>query len=159
MKKMNEKLINKKVIAGAIAIAALILVYIILILNGITFSGKDELTPKANFTVLAAGDIPTPDLNLLTITSTVTTSPSQIIDGIAPQKFVKIQGTGGSGLRIRNNPGTNSNVNFIANESEVFLVIGGPQEVDNILWWQLAAPYDDTRQGWAAAEYLEVIEE
>lgn len=156
---MTEKLINKKVVAGAIAIAALILVYIILILNGITFSGNAVVTPKANFTVLAAGVIPTPDLNLLTIISTVTISPSQMIDGISNQKFVKIQGTGGLGLRIRNNPGTNSDVNFIANESEVFLVIGGPQEVDNILWWQLATPYDDSRQGWAAAEYLEVIEE
>lgn len=159
MKNYTRKLINGKVIAGAAIIAGLLIVYLLLLLNGVTFSQNVKLTPKANITVLAAGAIPTPDLSLLTITSTPTLPPSSTINGISTNQFVKIEGTEGVGLRIRNNPGTNSDVNFIANESEVFLVVGGPQTVDNIVWWQLATPYDEKRQGWASAEYLVVITE
>jgi len=37
-------------------------------------------------------------------------------------------------------------------------VIDGPVEADNITWYQLVAPYDENRQGWASAEYLVKIE-
>ncbi len=142
---------------GAAFVAAALLLYLLLLLNGLTFTSSVKLTPKANLTVLAVGSIPTPDLNLLTITSTATSSPSEIVNGISTNKYVMIQGTEGVGLRIRSNPGTQSEVNFIANESEVFQVIGGPQTMDGMIWWQLATPYDMTRQGWASAEYLAVI--
>ena len=151
--------LNKKVIAGAVVVTGLLLIYVLLLLNGITYSDQAVETPKANLTVVAAGSVPTPDLSLLTVTSTATIPPSEVVDGISAQRFVKIQGTGGAGLRIRNNPGINSEVNFIANESEVFLVIGGPETIDGFLWWQLATPYDEGRKGWAAADYLEAISE
>jgi hypothetical protein len=30
----------------------------------------------------------------------------------------------------------------------------GPQEVDDFTWWYLVAPFDETRSGWAVANYL-----
>lgn len=137
--------------------AGILLLYFVLLLNGITYSTQVVSTPKANLTVLAAGSIPTPDLSLLTVTPTPTIPSSQEVDGISSQKFVKIQGTGGAGLRIRSEPGTDSEIKFLANESEVFLVIGGPETVDGLIWWKLATPYDENRQGWAAADYLVAI--
>jgi len=157
--KNSRKLFSNKVLAGAIIVAGLLLLYFILLLNGLTYSNRVGLTPKANLTVLAAGSIPTPDLSLLTTTPTPTIPSSEVIDGISSQRFVKIEGTGGAGLRIRSEPGTNSEVIFLANESEVFLVIAGPQTADGLLWWKLATPYDENRQGWAAADYLVAIAE
>ncbi len=157
MKNPTARSINKKVLAGAVVVAGLLIVYVLLLLNGVTFAQNARLTPKANITVLAVGSVPTPDLSLLTVTSTATSSPSETVNGISINTFVKIAGTEGAGLRIRNNPGTDSEVNFLANESEVFLVIGGPQTVGGVLWWQLAAPYDKNRQGWASAEYLVAV--
>jgi hypothetical protein len=49
-------------------------------------------------------------------------------------------------------------MNFVANESEVFQVIDGPVKKDNLIWWKLVTPYDQARQGWAAADYLSLIE-
>jgi hypothetical protein len=155
--KNNRDLFSKKVLAGAVIVAGLLLLYFVLLLNGITYSTRVVTTPKANLTVIAAGIIPTPDLGLLTMTPTATIPSSEVVDGISSQKFVKIQGTGGAGLRIRSEPGTKSEVIFLANESEVFLVIGGPETVDGLLWWKLATPYDENRQGWAAADYLVAI--
>lgn len=157
MNKNSSKTILIRVFVGAAFVALMLLLYVFLLLNGVAFSRNVKLTPKANITVLAVDSIPTPDLGLLTITSTPTSAPSETIDGISTQKYVMIQGTGGVGLRIRNNPGTEAEVNFIANESEVFKVIGGPQTVNDMVWWQLVTPYDDNRKGWASAQYLVAV--
>lgn len=72
--------------------------------------------------------------------------------------YVQVVGTEGSGLRMRAEAGTNTEVFFIAMDEEVFQVIGGPVEVGDYIWWQLEAPYDQTRTGWSAEPFLEVIE-
>jgi len=43
-------------------------------------------------------------------------------------------------------------------DDEVFLVVGGPVEADGYTWWQLRAPYDQTRTGWSAQDFLDLIE-
>jgi hypothetical protein len=72
---------------------------------------------------------------------------------------VQIINTDGAGLRLRSNPGISSSVQFIGEEQELFTVINGPVEQDDYIWWYLESPYDETRSGWAAADYLQVIEE
>lgn len=152
-------MINKKVLLGAMIVAGICLLYVFLLLNGLSYRQSALSTPKANLTVIAAGTIPTVDMNYLQVTPTQTALPYIEVNGISMGLFVKIQGTGGVGLRIRRDPGTNTEVVFLANESEVFTVVGGPVEKDGFLWWQLTAPYDDTRSGWAAADYLEALTE
>jgi hypothetical protein len=70
---------------------------------------------------------------------------------------VQIFGTEGSGLNIRESPGVSTAVLFVALESEVFEIIDGPIEVDNITWWQLVTPLDSARIGWAASNYLSLV--
>ena len=79
--------------------------------------------------------------------------PGLIITG----DFVQISGTGGDGLKLRSQPGTGSEVNFLAYEGEIFQVRDGPQESDGYVWWYLVAPYDQSVQGWAASNYLLVV--
>jgi len=76
------------------------------------------------------------------------------VDGISAGIYVQVNGTGGTGLRLRSDPGSSGDTVSIATESEVFLVIGGPQLVDDVTWWKLEAPYQTARSGWAAADYL-----
>jgi hypothetical protein len=150
---------NKKVIFGAVVIALVLLLYIYLLFTGIAYKQQAASTQKANLDVLPAESIPTVNTDLLIITPTSTQPPQPEFEGVGVQKFVKIEGTGGVGLRIRREPGTSTDVVFIANESEVFIVIGGPVEKDGILWWQLTTPYDESRNGWASSDYLTMIEE
>lgn len=158
MKNKQPAVITKWVILGAVSVAALVILYIFLIINGDNYSSSLTKTPRANLTVVAALSIPTMDIGYLTITPTPTIDPGEVVDGISAQKYVKIEGTSGVGLRIRSAPGKNTDTKFIANESEVFIVIGGPQYADDLVWWELTTPYDDTRQGWAAADYLVPLE-
>jgi hypothetical protein len=67
---------------------------------------------------------------------------------------VHISGTGGDGLRIRREPGVDATPLFLGADNEEFIVKDGPQIVDNLTWWYIEAPFDEKRQGWAAANYL-----
>jgi hypothetical protein len=96
---------------------------------------------------------------------TPTTTPDPLLVGtptipanvIAVGGYVQITGTGGDGLRLRSAPGLTSEQLFLGEESEVFQVRDGPQEANGYTWWYLVAPYDESRSGWAAANFLLVV--
>ena len=71
--------------------------------------------------------------------------------------YVQITGTEGAGLRIRLEPGQGGDTVFLGEEAETFLVKDGPRQADGYTWWYLVAPYDETRAGWAAADYLAAV--
>ena len=152
-----RELVNKWVILGALAFAGLLLL-ITAIAIGLTSARRNSEVGfvPADVTVIAAptgtsGAPPTPTIDPFASP----TSPT----GIAIGNYVQITGTEGQGLRIRAEPGLGGEFQFLAYDSEVFVVQDGPREVDGYVWWYLVAPYDDTRVGWAAADFLTYIPE
>ena len=152
-----RELVNKWVILGALAFAGLLLL-ITAAAIGLTSARQtsDVGFVPANVTVIAAptgtsGAPPTPTIDPFA----TPTSPA----GIAIGNYVQITGTEGQGLRIRAEPGLGGEFQFLAYDSEVFVVQEGPREVDGYVWWYLVAPYDETRVGWAAADFLTYIPE
>lgn len=110
--------------------------------------------PLAGLTVIAAPS-PTPTQPPVVGTPTLTTAPS--IGGISVGSYVQITGTEGVGLRLRSGAGTSNAPRFLGMDEEVFLVKDGPKTADNLTWWFLQAPYDPSRSGWAASQYLKVV--
>lgn len=153
------KTAKERIFWGAVLVLILCSLYAFLALNGLSHQNQMQFTPQAAITIIPGGIIPTVDLGLLTSpTPTPTIDPAATgQSGIRIGLYVQINGTGGAGLNIRNNPGTGAEAMFVANESEVFLVVGGPVDLDGYIWWQLNAPYDKSRQGWAAENYLHII--
>jgi len=152
-----RELVNKWVILGALAFAGLLLL-ITAVAIGLTSARRNSEVGfvPANVTVIPAptgtsGAPPTPTIDPFASP----TSPT----GIAIGNYVQITGTEGQGLRIRAEPGLGGEFQFLAYDSEVFVVQEGPREVDGYVWWYLVAPYDDTRVGWAAAYFLTYIPE
>lgn len=149
--------LNRWVILGALGVAGVLLL-ITLILIGWTsprFSPNVGFAP-ADLTMIPA---PTHTPNILP-TSTLdplTAGSTPASDTIAVGGYVQISGTEGDGLRIRNSPGLNGDTVFRGEEAEVFVVREGPQSADGYTWWYVVAPYDETRAGWAAAEFLAVV--
>jgi hypothetical protein len=72
--------------------------------------------------------------------------------------YVQVTGTGGDGLRLRSEPGLDSDVRMLGLEGEVFVVQEGPQDADDYTWWYLVGPFDETRRGWAVANFLQVVQ-
>lgn len=106
------------------------------------------IIPVSSATPTLAANLPTP--------SATPTYPF-IEDGISIGAIVQITGTGISGLRLREGPGTTYTSRFIGMEEEVFEVKDGPEFGDGFTWWFLEAPFDSSRSGWAAGEFLSVI--
>lgn len=121
--------------------------------------GQEPIEPTAVLTIVAAPSSTPPGIAGLFSTSTPTPQAQSItIDGIAQGRYVQISGTGGDGLRLRQEPGTGTPILFLGYESEVFKVTDGPIETDGYVWWYLTAPYDEKRSGWAASNFLKVVQ-
>jgi len=150
-----SQLFNRWVILGAILIAG-ILILITAISIGLTspLQSSDVGFVPANLTVIPAPTVtsnapPTPTIDPF--------APTPIPTGIAIGNYAQITGTDSEGLRIRSEPSLNGEPVFLGYDSEVFIVQDGPREADGYTWWYLVAPYDQTRAGWAAADFLTYI--
>lgn len=153
---MNARqLFNRWVILGAILLAGL-LTLITAISIGLTQpprSSEVGFVP-ADLTMIPAPTLtssapPTPTIDPF--------APSPVPTGIAIGNYVQISGTEGQGLRIRSTPGLAGEFVFLGYDSEVFVIQDGPRTVDGYTWWYLVAPYDETRVGWAASDFLTYI--
>ena len=153
---MNARqLFNKWVLLGAFLLAGLLLL-ITAISIGIT-SARQNIS--VGFTPAAITVIPAPS-STPNVTATATIdpfAPTATATGIAVGNYVQISGTEGEGLRIRAEPGLNGDFQFLGYDSEVFIVQDGPREADGFTWWYLVAPYDESRVGWAAADFLSYV--
>jgi len=150
-----RQLFTKWVVLGALFFAG-ILTLITAISIGLTSLRQ---TSDVGFAPADLTVIPAP-------TGTSSAPPTPTIDpfapptapaGIAIGNYVQITGTEGQGLRIRAEPGLDGAFQFLAYDSEVFLIQDGPREVYGYVWWHLIAPYDETRVGWAAADFLTYV--
>ena len=121
-------------------------------------AARIDATPQYNVTV-----IPAPTQTNTVIAPTNLPTPTSAAPAILPDGaiginiYVKVTGTEGLGLRMRAAAGTGADINFMAMDEEVFKVVGGPVVSDGYTWWQLEAPLDENRSGWAAENYLTVF--
>ncbi len=148
--------LNRGVIYGALGFAALLLLITLIVIGWTSprFSPDVGFAP-ADLTMIPA---PTHTPNVTAVpTNDPSITPTPDLTSINIDGYVQIAGTEGEGLRIRLAPGLNGETVFRGEEAEVFVVKDGPQEADGYTWWYLVAPYDETRAGWAAADFLAVI--
>jgi hypothetical protein len=153
---MNARqLFNKWVILGALLLAGFLLL-ITAISIGLTSARQnaDVGFAPADLTVIAA---PTSTSSAPATATIDPFAPTPAPTGIAIGNYVQITGTEGEGLRIRSEPGLNGNAEFLGYDSEVFIVKDGPRQADGFTWWYLVAPYDESRVGWAAADFLSYV--
>lgn len=149
--------LNRWVIFGSIGLAGVLLIVTLIIIGwtsprftpDVGFAPADLTMIPAPTHTPAATTVPTFDPNLVT--------PTLEANTVGIGGYVQITGTEGEGLRIRSAPGLNGETVFRGEEAEVFVVKDGPQSADGYTWWYLVAPYDDTRAGWAAADFLAVV--
>ncbi len=158
---MNNKFpyyINRSTLIGAFSIA-LILLIVTIFASGLAIPRQNaDFGFAANYLTMIPAPTHTPNV-------TPTFTPDPVIFGtptLIPNTFglgayVQINGTDGEGLRIRSSPGLSADPVFFGFDEEVFTVRNGPQDADGYTWWYVVAPYDESRAGWAAANFLSLI--
>jgi len=152
-----KNVLNRWTFLGALAFAIFFgLLFLLWIYWTQPIAAPTALTSLEVMTIIPApsATVPTtPTVAPVEATAAVPLSPDAIVIG----GYVQITGTDGEGLRLRSEPGLQGKLLFLGYDSEVYVVKDGPQELDGFTWWYLEAPYDATRTGWAAANYLSVI--
>lgn len=87
---------------------------------------------------------------------TVFISPTPMVIGVG--SLVEVISVGEQGLNVRDSGGVfGTNVLFQASLGARFNVIGGPEQQDNLTWWQIQDVSNASRVGWASAQYLNAI--
>ena len=121
-------------------------------------AGASEAPQAALTWIPGPSNTPQPPTATQVPTSTMTPTFVPLQSGeMGIGSFVQITGTGGVGLNIRSGPGLSNDVQFLGFDAEVFEVRDGPVEADGLTWWYLVTPVDESRAGWAAADYLSVV--
>ncbi|HTP01718.1 MAG TPA: hypothetical protein VMJ64_10115 [Anaerolineales bacterium] len=152
-RKRPPSLINVWTILGAILVAGCLMA-VTLLLIGAT---RPRQPGDAGFVPADITVIPPSTLTPSPAPSATPAGTAAANGQIGIGSYVQITGTEGAGLRIRSAPGLASDTVFRGEEAETFKVADGPQQADGYTWWKLVAPYDESRTGWAAAEFLAVV--
>ena len=149
--------LNRYVILGTLAFTGLLLLITLIAIGWMSprFSPEVGFVP-ADLTMIPA-PTNTPDVTMVPTNDPLLTTPTLPADTIGVGGYVQIKGTEGQGLRIRLSAGLTADTVFRGEESEVFVVKDGPKTGDNYTWWYLVAPYDETRAGWAVADFLVAV--
>ncbi len=153
-------ILNLWVLGGAVVFAGLLFGFIALVV-WLTRPGPGSAAPATPVVIVIPAPtmtLPLPSATLDVSTPTPNVPPPPPPGVLAVGAYVQISGTGGNGLRVRSDPGLQGEVRFLALEAEVFQVTDGPRDADGYTWWFLAAPADKSRQGWAASNYLAVVQ-
>lgn len=153
-------LIDLRVVGGAVVIASL-LIAVTLGLLLVTRPPKSQPAGQVTAVLtLIAANTPTSGTGAVQMTpaSGETQMPTPPPGELAIGAFVQIVGTGGDGLRMRDQPGLAAQVLMLGSEAEVFRVEDGPKEADGYTWWYLVGPFDSSRRGWAAVNFLQVVQ-
>lgn len=151
------KLINGWVILGAFCTAAVLMLLSLIGFGQDSHRINESGFQSADLTIIP-GPTSTPRVqNTPTFNPAFTGSTTPLPGVIAINLYVQITGTEGEGLRFRTEPGLDGKPLFMGFDAEVFKVKDGPREADGYTWWYLVANYDETRSGWAAANYLVVV--
>lgn len=70
---------------------------------------------------------------------------------------VVVNGVGANQLNVRDRAGVRgTTILFRAPDGTRFTIIGGPQQADNFIWWQIQAVTNPANSGWAVSNYLQV---
>lgn len=155
-----RKFLNIWVILGAITFGVILIVIAFAVLAATRPAPAAPGAATAQVVVIPA---PTATLFVTpapspTMDPTVAVPPSPLPGVLAPGALVQIVGTGGEGLNLRASPGLDTSIQYLGFESEVFTIVEGPVEEDGFTWWRLVGFSDQTRSGWGAANFLEVVQ-
>lgn len=110
-----------------------------------------RLTAEPSPEPSATTDLPTPT-PIPTLTPVPTRDLSSPPDEVAVGYYAEVSGTGEAGLTVRGGPSTDNVRIQRASEGTLMLVIGGPEEGGDFIWWQVRLL--DGTEGWVAADFL-----
>lgn len=108
--------------------------------------------PSPTWTPLSAVAAPTVQPTFTPVpTPDIAVAPETITVGY----YAQVVNTDNVGVTVRGGPSTSNAPLTVANEGIVLLVLDGPVEANEFLWWQIRLP--DGTEGWVAGDFIEPV--
>lgn len=102
---------------------------------------------------------PIPDVAIPTVQPTFTPVPTPDVavapDTITPGYYAVVVNTDNVGVTVRGGPSTSNAPLTVAAEGSTLLILDGPEEANEFLWWQVRL--EDGTEGWVAGDFIEPI--
>jgi hypothetical protein len=152
-----KKILNPWIIGGTVVTASLLLVVAFFASGGLTPGEEEPYQGGAEIMVIPLPTA-TPTLPPTMTPIILPTSTPQTSDGVQVGGYVRISGTEGEGLRLRVEPSLVADIVYLGLEGEIFLVREGPVDADGYIWWELEAPLNESRRGWAVSNFLDFVQ-
>ncbi|MCB9418435.1 MAG: SH3 domain-containing protein [Ardenticatenaceae bacterium] len=151
-------------LGGGIIITLIGLGLSILLLRSFLLREPLAVTPvEPTIIVLTAPPSPTwtplAEVVLPTVQPTFTPVPTPDV-AVAPETitvgyYAQVVNTENVGVTVRGGPSTSNAPLTVANEGVVLLVLDGPVEANDFLWWEVRLP--DGTEGWVAGDFIEPV--
>lgn len=109
------------------------------------------LTAPPRPTATATRILPTPTV-LPTATAVATPDYTLIPEELTIDFYAEVANTDNVGVTVRGGPSTNNARVTVASEGTVVLILDGPEEGNDFLWWHIEL--EDGTDGWAVSDYL-----
>jgi hypothetical protein len=90
-----------------------------------------------------------------TFTPMPTLDVSVAPDTISPGFYAVVVNTDNVGVTVRGGPSTSNAPLTVAPEGATVLVLDGPEEANDFLWWEVRL--DDGTEGWVAGDFIEPV--
>lgn len=151
-------------LGGGVLITLIGLVVSILLLRAFLLREPLAVSPaEPTVIILTAPPSPTwtplPAVAVPTAQPTFTPMPTPDVavapDTITPGFYAVVVNTDNVGVTVRGGPSTSNAPLTVAAEGSVLLVLDGPEEANDFLWWQVRL--DDGTEGWVAGNFIEPV--
>ena len=151
-------------LGGGVLITLIGLGVSVLLLRAFLFREPLEVSPvEPTIIVLTARPSPTgtavPNIIIPTAQPTFTPMPTRDVsvapDTITPGFYAVVVNTDNIGVSVRGGPSTSNAPLTVAPEGAAVLVLDGPEEANNFLWWEVRL--DDGTEGWVAGDFIEPV--
>ncbi len=149
----NERIIKPWVVIFGLAVSVVLLISTCLV--AVLFRGNSNslIQPTAIVRYISA---PTATPTSLPQDSSTQGTATSLPPGenLAIGSYIRVEGTGGDGLRLRSAAGLNGQIKFLVKDGEELVIDDGPKEIDGYVWWHVKSPTNETTAGWGVADYM-----
>ena len=151
-------------LGGGVLITLIGLIISILLLRAFLMREPLAVSPiEPTVIILTAPPSPTwtplPEVAVPTAQPTFTPVPTLDVaiapDTITPGYYAVVVNTDNVGVTVRGGPSTSNAPLTVAAEGSILLVLDGPTEANDFLWWQVRL--EDDTEGWVAGDFIEPV--
>ncbi len=153
----KERIIRPWVVLSGVVFGFILLIITCLLVVVFRTNSSTTVHPTAIVRQIPAPTATqTPSSQNSDLQATVTTLPPG--QNLSIGSNIRVEGTGGDGLRLRSIAGLSGEIKYLVKDGEELIIDDGPKEIDGYTWWHVKSSTDSTISGWGVSDFMVFIQ-